>query len=106
MMATLTQVMLTCDVCGDAKDVQTLLFFKQNTAYEIDLCPKDSKALSNVAAGYMANARKMPAGQSPRRNGRKPRSGTAAIRDKAKASGIKISDRDRAAGSGGKAKGS
>jgi hypothetical protein len=99
MMATLTQVMLTCDLCGNAKDVQTQTIGLDGKTYEIDLCPKDSEELSKAAAGYVSKARKVTASHSPRHNGRKPRSESAANRDRTKASGVRISDRARATGS-------
>jgi hypothetical protein len=73
-MATVSQVMLTCDVCGNAKDVQTRKFGIDGKAYEIDLCPKDSKNLGKVAAGYIAKARRAAARQGQRRGVRRPRS--------------------------------
>jgi Gas vesicle synthesis protein GvpL/GvpF/Lsr2 len=97
-MATLTQVMLTCDLCGNAKDVQTRTVGLDGQTYEIDLCRKDSNGLSEAAAGYMSKARKITARRSPRRNGRKPRSRAenAASRERAMTSGRKISDQGRA----------
>jgi Lsr2 len=96
-MATLTQVTLTCDVCGKAKDVQTRTIGLDGNTYEIDLCPKDGKGLSKATAEYVSNARKTATRRVPRENGRqrRPRAETAAIRDWAKASGMKISDRGR-----------
>jgi Lsr2 len=96
-MATLTQVTLTCDLCGKAKGVQTRTVGLDGTTYEIDLCPKDGKSLSKATAGYVSKARKITARQTPRRNGHKarPRAESAAIRDWARASGMKISDRGR-----------
>jgi len=96
-MATLTQVTLTCDVCGKAKDVQTRTIGLDGKMYEIDLCPKDGKGLSKATAEYVSNARKITARRSSRENGHGPhsRAETAAIRDWAKASGMKISDRGR-----------
>ena len=103
-MATLTQVTLTCDVCGKAKDVQTRTIGLDGKSYEIDLCPKDGKGLSKATSGYVSNARKIckaprenTARQAPRENGRRPRSRTetAAIRDWARTSGMQISDRGR-----------
>ena len=73
-MATVSQVMLTCDVCGNAKDVQTRKFGIDGKAYEIDLCPKDGKNLDKVAAGYISKARRATAGQGQRRRVRRPRS--------------------------------
>ena len=96
-MATLTQVTLTCDVCGKTKDVQTRTIGLDGKMYEIDLCPKDGKSLSKAAAEYVSNARQVTTRQPSRENGHRPRSPaeTAAIRDWAKASGMKISDRGR-----------
>lgn len=96
-MATLTQVTLTCDVCGKAKDVQTRTIGLDGNMYEIDLCPKDGKGLSKAAAEYVSNARKTTTRRAARENGhqQRPRAETAAIRDWAKASGMKISDRGR-----------
>lgn len=101
-MATVTQVTLTCDVCGKAKDVQTRTIGLDGKTYEIDLCPKDGKGLSKAAAGYVSNARTTTTRTTTtrpatRENGHRARSraDTAAIRDWAKASGMKISDRGR-----------
>jgi hypothetical protein len=96
-MATLTQVTLTCDVCGKAKDVQTRTMGLDGKTYEIDLCPKDGKALSKAAAEYVSNARTTTTRPAPRVNGHRARSrtDTAAVRDWARASGMTISDRGR-----------
>jgi hypothetical protein len=90
-MVTLTQVTLTCDVCGTAKDVQTWTFGLCGETYETDLCPKDGKGLSKVAAEYIKKARKVTAGRNQRPNGSGPRSRTAteAAGSKAKAAGPK-----------------
>jgi Lsr2 len=96
-MATLTQVTLTCDVCGKAKDVQTRTIGLDGRTYEIDLCPKDGKGLSKVTAEYVSNARKITARRVAREHTHRPRARTetAAIRDWAKASGLNISERGR-----------
>ena len=96
-MATLTQVTLTCDVCGKAKDVQTRTIGLDGKTYEIDLCPKDGKGLSKATAEYVSNARKITARRVTRENAHRPRSRaeTAAIRGWARASGMSISDRGR-----------
>jgi hypothetical protein len=64
-MATLTQVTLTCDLCGKAKGVQTRTVGLDGTTYEIDLCLKDGKSLSKATAGYVSKARKITARQAP-----------------------------------------
>src|SRR6266536_656430 len=61
MMATVTEVKLTCDMCGSANDVRTMTFALDGKAYEIDLCRTDGNALARVAAGYTAKARKVTA---------------------------------------------
>jgi hypothetical protein len=73
-MATLTRVALTCDICGDATDVQTQTIGLDGKTYEIDLCRKDAKRLDQAVAGYVSKARKSTASPSRRRNSRRPRS--------------------------------
>jgi gas vesicle protein GvpL/GvpF/Lsr2 protein len=104
-MTTHTRTELVCDICGDAKDVQTQKFGLDDKAYEIDLCPKDGEGLSNVADGYVSKARKVTAKRSARHNGRRPRpqAETAAIRDGAEAPGTKSSGRGRVTGRSQKA---
>jgi Gas vesicle synthesis protein GvpL/GvpF/Lsr2 len=72
-MATVTQVKLTCDVCGDTNDVKTRTFELDGKAYVIDLCRKDGSALDRVAARYTAKARKVTAKRGSRRRGGKRR---------------------------------
>jgi hypothetical protein len=100
-MATVTQVTLTCDMCGGGKDVQTRTFGLDGKTYEIDLCPKDNKGLSQVAAGYAPKARKSAARHGPRHSGHKPdsRAGTAASGDRPRRSSRQMSGRGRATGS-------
>lgn len=103
-MTTVTQVKLTCDVCGNTNDVKTRTFGLDGKAYEIDLCRKDGNALGRVAARYIAKARKVTAkrrwqhGGRPRQGAKTSRSGQQA----ATASGATA----RAAGSGKAAKAS
>jgi chemotaxis protein histidine kinase CheA len=87
-MATVTQKMFTCDVCGNANDVQTWAFGFDGKRYEIDLCPKDSNGLNKVVAGYASKARKVTAGRGQRRNGHRPKASRPAQRA-AKASGAR-----------------
>jgi hypothetical protein len=74
-MATVTQKIFTCDVCGNANDVQTWAFGFDGKRYEIDLCPKDNNVLNKVVAGYASKARKATARRGQRRNGRRPKAG-------------------------------
>ena len=73
-MATVTQVKLTCDVCGATNDVKTRTFGLDGQAYEIDLCRKDGDALGRVAARYIAKARKTTAKTTAKRR-RRPQGG-------------------------------
>ncbi len=93
--------MLTCDICGNAKDVQAGAFGLDGKTYEIDLCPKDRKGLSQVAARYVPKARKITARRGPWQNGRRRRvrAETAGIGDSGSAPGMKTPRRGRAAGS-------
>jgi Lsr2 len=72
-MATVTQVKLTCDVCGDTNEVKTRTFGLDGKAYEIDLCRTDGDALGQVAAKYMAKARKVSAKRRHEQHGGRPR---------------------------------
>jgi hypothetical protein len=100
-MATVTRVTLTCDLCGDARDVTTRTFGLDGKAYQIDLCRRDGTALGKVAARYMAKARRMSARSGRRaaqreRNGRpRVRSAITASGDGARAPGTKVSGRGR-----------
>ena len=108
LMATITQVSRTCDMCGDGKDVQTWTFGVDGETYQIDLCPKDGKDLSEIKARYIPKARKVTVRKSRRRGGRQPRSraATAASSDGANASGTKTSGRGGSTQGGAKAAGS
>ncbi len=107
-MATVSRVILTCDVCGDAGDVQTWKLGLDGETYEVDLCQKDGQGLSKVAAGYVRKARKVTAGQSTRQNGHRPRprGATAATGQADAVPAKKKSSRGRAGSSGKKAKSS
>jgi gas vesicle protein GvpL/GvpF/Lsr2 protein len=74
-MATVTQKIFTCDVCGNADDVQTWAFGFDGKRYEIDLCAKDSNDLNKVVSGYASKARKATGRRGQRRNGRRPKAG-------------------------------
>jgi sRNA-binding protein len=78
MMPTVTEVKLTCDVCGNANDVKAWTFGLDGQAYEIDLCRKDGNALGGIAAGYIAKARRVTAKRSHRQHGDRARSRAAA----------------------------
>src|SRR5215470_3693020 len=99
-MATVTKKIFTCDVCGNATDVQTWAFGFDGKRYEIDLCPKDSNGLEKVIAGYASKARKVT-GRGQRRHGHRPKASRPG-RQAAKASGA----RAKSAGSKRKARAS
>lgn len=84
MMATLTEVTLTCDLCGASDDVQTQTIGLDGKTYEVDLCRKDRDGLTRLAAGYIGKARQVSARRSARRNARRSRSKTPAARARAK----------------------
>jgi hypothetical protein len=79
-MATVTEVNLTCDVCGGTNDVKTRTFGLDGQAYDIDLCRKDGNALGRVAARYIAKARKTTAKRRRRPQGGRPRAGAKTSR--------------------------
>jgi hypothetical protein len=85
-MATVARVTLTCDMCGNAKDVKTRMFGLDGRAYEIDLCQKDGNALGRVASGYISKARKVTA-KPGRRHGRRQHGGRPQVRAATSASG-------------------
>jgi hypothetical protein len=99
-MATVTRITLACDMCGSAEDVQTRTIGLDGTAYEIDLCPEDGRRLSQVAAGYLPNARKITARRGRRHHGpqRGSRAGSADRGGRASQSDRQISGQGRAAG--------
>jgi hypothetical protein len=99
-MATVTREIFTCDVCGNADDVQTRSFGFDGKRYEIDLCQEDRNSLSEVAAGYVSRARKAAIRQGQRPSAKASRTAKASG---AKASGAKASG---AKASGAKAKSS
>jgi hypothetical protein len=87
-MATITKKVFTCDVCGDASDVQTWAFGFDGKRYEIDLCPKDGNGLNKVVAGYASKARKVTARRGQRSNGRGPKT-SRPVQRAAKANGAR-----------------
>src|SRR5215470_11357062 len=87
-MATVTKKIFTCDVCGNATDVQTWAFGFDGKRYEIDLCPKDSNGLEKVVAGYASKARRVTARRGQRRNGHRAKASRPG-RQAAKASGAR-----------------
>jgi hypothetical protein len=99
-MATHTQVTLTCDICGKAKDVTARTISLDGKTYEIDLCSKDDKALSKTVAGYVSHSRKVTARRISRAHSgnertARSRAETAAVRAWAKSQGMEVSDRGR-----------
>ena len=93
-MATVTRKVFTCDVCGNADDVQTQAFRFDGNQYEIDLCPKDSDGLSKVVAGYSSKARKVTARRGQQSNGQRPKASRPA-QQAAKARGARAQSAGR-----------
>lgn len=90
-MATVREVTLTCDVCGEVKNVKTRMFELDGRAYEIDLCRRDGDGLARVAARYVAEGRKVTARRGQRRHlggGRRARGVTASRGGGAGAGGV------------------
>jgi hypothetical protein len=94
-MVALTQVILTCDVCGNEEGAQTRTFGLDGKTYEVDLCPKDSKDLSKAAARYVSKARTGPATRGSKYNQpkRRRRAGSPATAAGTRGSGKKDSGR-------------
>ena len=93
-VAMATKTLIVDDLDG-SDDASTVSFSLGNTAYEIDLSKKNKAAMEKKLSKFTAAARK--AESSARRRG--PRSAsrqqTGAIREWAKASGHKVSERGR-----------
>jgi Gas vesicle synthesis protein GvpL/GvpF/Lsr2 len=94
-MVTVTQVTLTCDVCGNEEGVQPRTFGLDGKTYEVDLCPKDSKDLSKAAARYVSKARTGPATRGPKysEDKRHRRAGNPATAEGTRGSGKRDSGR-------------
>ena len=102
-MATVSQVTLTCDLCGDAENVRTWALGLDGKAYEIDLCRRDGTALERAAARYIAKARKVSTGPGHRpargQHGDRTGGGGATTASGARAPATKVSNRSRVTGS-------
>lgn len=95
-MAKQTTVTITCDICGDSKDVRTRSFGLDGRVLEIDLCGKDSRSLEKVAQEFIAHARRV--GRTPKAAGRRTtrdRQHSAAVREWARQQGMELNDRGR-----------
>ena len=92
IMATKT---LIIDDLDGSDDASTVSFSLGNTDYEIDLSKKNKAAMEKKLSKFTAAARK--AGSSGRRKGSRSagRQQTGAIREWARASGRKVSERGR-----------
>ena len=92
-MAQKVTVEMTDDLDGSPADV-TVAFAVDGTAYEIDLSKRHAAAMRRAFGRYIEHARK--AGQTrraPRRS--RDRHYSAAVREWAKARGLKVSERGR-----------
>jgi hypothetical protein len=94
MMAQRVETTLIDDLDGSEAS-ETVAFAVDGTSYEIDLSKSNAAAMSRAFGPYVEHARR--AGRSsraPRRTSRN-RHHSAAIRDWAKARGLKVSERGR-----------
>jgi hypothetical protein len=97
-MASRTIVELTDDVDG-GKAAETVSFGLDGRSYEIDLSAKNAKALRSALESYVAAGRRTGgSGRARRASGggaSRDREQTQAIREWARASGYKVSERGR-----------
>jgi hypothetical protein len=94
-MAQRMEIQFTDDLDGGPADT-TITFAVDGTAYEIDLSAAHAEELRQAIAPFVAAARKVGstarrAAKAARANGPSP----SAVREWAKAEGIKVSDRGR-----------
>ena len=91
-----TLITLTDDIDGTTKSIETVVFGFDGATYEIDLGPKNSKALRADFEKWAVSARKAKRTTRPRRtSAAKPKSDAAAIREWAAANGIAVPARGR-----------
>lgn len=96
-MASRTIVELTDDVDG-GKAAETVSFGLDGRSYEIDLSAKNAKALRSALDAYVAAGRRTGSSRARRSTGggaTRDREQTQAIREWARASGYKVSERGR-----------
>jgi hypothetical protein len=98
-MAQRVQVLLVCDLHDDdTAGTETVSFGLDGSNYEIDLCEQHAGQLREAVAPYLAAGRR--SGRPGGRRGRRGRTGatgvdSAAVREWAKAHGVKVSERGR-----------
>jgi hypothetical protein len=97
-MAQKVQVILLDDLDGGEAD-ETINFGLDGASYEIDLSKKNAAKLRDLLAPYVATARKAGSkrarGRARSASGRSSVTDTAAVREWARAQGLKVSDRGR-----------
>lgn len=104
-MAQKVQVLLVCDLHdGDVEGTETVSFSLDGAAYEIDVCDEHAAELRDAFAPFVGAARRAGRAAAPARRTRaaaRPASAgsdkdrTTAIREWARKSGYKVSDRGR-----------
>jgi nucleoid-associated protein Lsr2 len=92
-MAQKVTVEMTDDLDGSTADV-TVAFAVDGTAYEIDLSKRNAAAMRRAFGRYIEHARKAGRSKRAARRGR-DRHSSAAVREWAKAQGLKVSERGR-----------
>jgi hypothetical protein len=99
-MAQRVQILLVCDLHDDdTAGTETVTFGLDGSKYEIDLCDQHAGQLRDALAAYVAAGRRSQRSGGGRR-GRRGRSSSggvdpAAVREWAKAHGVKVSERGR-----------
>ena len=93
---------VTCDVCGETTDDATAVTLGWGREqWELDLCPTHNAELSQQFDTWTAKARRTSAGRSSAGGRRQATFGTSsdanAIREWAKANGVKVGEKGRIA---------
>lgn len=84
------------DMDGSTKGIETVAFALDGKSYEIDLGPKNAKAIRADLEKWTSHARKgARSAARGRRGAPRPTSDAAAIREWAKANGVEVPSRGR-----------
>ena len=93
-MATRMSVIISDDLDGTG-EAETVFFFKQKTAYEIDLGAKNRAKLEKALAPFIEAGRRVSSRSRRPVSRRANAQDNAAIRAWAKSEGLKVSERGR-----------
>jgi hypothetical protein len=89
-----TQILYVDDIDGGEAE-GTIRFGVDGAEYEIDLSKEHAEQFAKAVSPYVAAARKVPAVRRAGRGSRPARHNQSAVREWAKAQGMKVSDRGR-----------